>query len=481
MQASKEDAANKVTSINADADDVHYPTAKAVKDKLKAEINDYNEFVDNDKYSEVVLSRNKRIVESTDAEGNKTVYGNLTVNGELINPVIKNINQNLDKKIDGEYDLQGRYAEVLVDDYKKIIESIDKTGKHNFNCGIGIANFESDFTKDDAQYVIVELDADDKIHHAVKKDGTHVFPVGIEVPKKTDIYKGVCINALGDSLSNGFEYMFGCRDSLKMKIGGSMVGGSPISGDGEFAFWKDNRINALSSEAKIILIQGGTNDYNQVGDLDITNTDTNTLCGAFNVMMSKLYYKYLSKVNAYYGDVDYTGITRVEHPVKRLPIVVIIPPLAPSPQYEARVTGTAKALVDISMLWGLGIIDARRIGYNVISGAGIDMVHGAKKFFDVLSDKIVSYFTDVAKSMSHLQEQEKPNFRITVNANTFGGKSDAFAAVDDNVYITFSSLPNNVIVEDKDNNTISIEWVDRLTNLACQFKMPNSDVVITIN
>ena len=35
MQASKEDKANKVTSINADADDVHYPTAKAVKDSLE--------------------------------------------------------------------------------------------------------------------------------------------------------------------------------------------------------------------------------------------------------------------------------------------------------------------------------------------------------------------------------------------------------------------------------------------------------------
>lgn len=32
--AAKEDVANKVTSINADADDVHYPSAKAVKDKL---------------------------------------------------------------------------------------------------------------------------------------------------------------------------------------------------------------------------------------------------------------------------------------------------------------------------------------------------------------------------------------------------------------------------------------------------------------
>ena len=35
--AAKEDAANKVTSINADADDVHYPSAKAVKD-VKNEI-----------------------------------------------------------------------------------------------------------------------------------------------------------------------------------------------------------------------------------------------------------------------------------------------------------------------------------------------------------------------------------------------------------------------------------------------------------
>lgn len=34
MQTSKEDVANKVTSINADADDIHYPSAKAVKDKL---------------------------------------------------------------------------------------------------------------------------------------------------------------------------------------------------------------------------------------------------------------------------------------------------------------------------------------------------------------------------------------------------------------------------------------------------------------
>ena len=34
MQTSKEDVANKVTSINADADDAHYPSAKAVKDSL---------------------------------------------------------------------------------------------------------------------------------------------------------------------------------------------------------------------------------------------------------------------------------------------------------------------------------------------------------------------------------------------------------------------------------------------------------------
>ena len=34
MKTSKEDVANKVTSINADADDAHYPSAKAVKDSL---------------------------------------------------------------------------------------------------------------------------------------------------------------------------------------------------------------------------------------------------------------------------------------------------------------------------------------------------------------------------------------------------------------------------------------------------------------
>ena len=35
MQASKEDKANKVTSINVDADDVHYPTAKAVWSEIE--------------------------------------------------------------------------------------------------------------------------------------------------------------------------------------------------------------------------------------------------------------------------------------------------------------------------------------------------------------------------------------------------------------------------------------------------------------
>lgn len=37
MQTSKEDVANKVTSINADADDTHYPSAKAVKDVIEVE------------------------------------------------------------------------------------------------------------------------------------------------------------------------------------------------------------------------------------------------------------------------------------------------------------------------------------------------------------------------------------------------------------------------------------------------------------
>ena len=39
MQTSKEDVANKVTSLDADATDVQYPSAKAVKDALQAEIN----------------------------------------------------------------------------------------------------------------------------------------------------------------------------------------------------------------------------------------------------------------------------------------------------------------------------------------------------------------------------------------------------------------------------------------------------------
>lgn len=394
-------------------------------------------FVDSDDMIEAVVDQNNKLLESRDIEGNKIIHTSLEV---------KNIFRG--KNLNGET--------------------------------ISIGEAEQAYTIEDAQFILVELDSEEKIHHAVNTQGIHMFPAGIVYPQATDIYKGVVINAIGDSLSNGFTYLYGCRDILGMKIGGTMIGGTAISGSNSNAFWQNSRVNALSEDAKIIIIQGGTNDWSQVGEISVTNYDTNTLCGAFNVMISKIYYRYLNKKKAYY-DIDYSGISLVSKPVSQLPIFVILPPPCPGTDREAAAKKNAEALEKISLMWGLDIIDGRRIGFNYIHGAAADMVHAARNLFNILDAKLVSKLKSLATGMSFLTEPTKEIYSITVLNDVHGVKTDDYAAVGDDVYISFDSLPNSVEIRDSSGNIVDCVSIDTLTNIAYKFAMPNYNVIISIN
>lgn len=82
------------------------------------------------------------------------------------------------------------------------------------------------------------------------------------------------------------------------------IGGTRISGNDSNAMWQDSRINALNDDIDCLLIMGGTNDGAQgvtIGDMSRDNVNTDTFVGAYNVLLSKVFYKYYRLGSGYSG------------------------------------------------------------------------------------------------------------------------------------------------------------------------------------
>lgn len=168
-------------------------------------------------------------------------------------------------------------------------------------------------------------------------------------------------DSLGDSLTEqGFfqtwvRRYFGLTEFYNHGIGGTkMSGASNESGD---SMWMDSRINSLNANADFITILGGQNDDDvPIGDLTLENHDTNTFAGAFNVIISKLYYKYLSLDNGYYTEIIYSGINKIENPHN-----IIIVPCTPFfvPNTTTNLEEKANAIRTLSRLWSFNVADFR--------------------------------------------------------------------------------------------------------------------------
>lgn len=205
------------------------------------------------------------------------------------------------------------------------------------------------------------------------------------------------IDVLGDSISQNPGYPYFIDLVLGSMTQWHGIGGTKLSGSAGNAFWQDSRINSLADNASLILIAGGTNDRSSytLGDLTKENTDTNTLCGAINVLLSKLYYRYMG-MDGYYSGVSYAGINRVTE--RHINIIFVLPPKVI--ETNDNVIEISDDIISVLNLWGIPYVDTCRLaGINEMNklwfykhytdGMLIDPTHGQMPFFERISRLIV--------------------------------------------------------------------------------------------
>lgn len=204
--------------------------------------------------------------------------------------------------------------------------------------------------------------------------------------------KGETWSALGDSLTaagSGSQYLGYVKDRLGLaNYYNCGIGGTTISGaTNQNAMYQDVRVETLNIASNCVTVLGGTNDAWQEyykdhpsenltgwGDCVRTNHDVSTFCGAYNVLISKILYKFC-KVTGYYTDVDYTGITQVDTAIDNFRLILLTPPQAfhvdgDTMSASLQISGLTAAhsyVKQIAELWGLPCVDTWEMGMNDIN------------------------------------------------------------------------------------------------------------------
>lgn len=194
-----------------------------------------------------------------------------------------------------------------------------------------------------------------------------------------NILYGKDASFLGDSLTqngSGGQYIGYVKYGLGLSaIHNCGIGGTRVSGgnaDGT-SFWTDNRVNSLSLDSDCLFVMGGTNDapYTTVQDSDFTidNHNTNNFVGAYNVLISKVLYKYLKLSSGYYSDIDYSGVTQVEEAKPYFRIILITPPKRfDSLSDLQKVESFADYVIRIAEMWGIPVCDVNhQMNMNMIN------------------------------------------------------------------------------------------------------------------
>lgn len=219
------------------------------------------------------------------------------------------------------------------------------------------------------------------------------------LPENTSYYyrdKKFCFE--GDSLTaagSGQIYALAtCMYLGITKYKNTAVGGSSMEGTatGEKGCMVcDERVNKIPLDTDYIVIMCGTNGSGVNGELSLDNHDITTFIGAYNVWMSKIYYKFrLSE--GYYSEIDYSGITRVDEGITRdIRIVLITPPHGfgfDSSGIPEKILNRGNAILEMSRRWGVPCLDSMKCMYwnafnwNVIHG-GEDTHFGKRTHFNL--------------------------------------------------------------------------------------------------
>lgn len=298
------------------------------------------------------------------------------------------------------------------------------------------------------------------------------------------------LSVIGDSLSTRLEFL----DFLKEKLhiidaGSSVMGGTRISGDDPNAYWQDKRVNAISADAKLVIIYGGMNDVGSftVGDMNIGNFDTNTVVGAMNVLLSKLYYRYIKPSKGYYQDngVDYSGIQQIENPLNKLNIVIITPPQRPLLGGYEKMAELAPKITEIARMWSIPCANGyAEMQYNTMLFDGSD-VHYAMNWDNNLAGILKEKLMALEPIVGNQYYKTNKNTITVANSTSYSVSIAASAYEADyvNFHINTSASPT-IVVKDADGKTI------QLTNLGLygdgnyhyySFIMPASEVTITVS
>ena len=212
------------------------------------------------------------------------------------------------------------------------------------------------------------------------------------------------IAILGDSLTENprqIRYIDAVFGSISEWHG---IGGGRISGASSNAFWQDSCVESLPIDADCIIVAGGTNDrssYN-LGEISKDNVDTSTLCGAINVLLSKIFYKYM-KVG-YYDSIDYTGLTQVNS-AKNVTVCFALPPYQGSDATD-HVNTISNDIEKCLAMWniasvrqgafsGINAMNSRHYFKHAEDGSLTDATHGLDAFGERNARAIVKMLKDL--------------------------------------------------------------------------------------
>ena len=174
-------------------------------------------------------------------------------------------------------------------------------------------------------------------------------------------YNGKKFAFLGDSITHLDNYSFLINNFAPDSVSDCGISGTTVCGSGSDAMWQDVRINSLPLDADIIHVMGGTNDNFQnkpIGEVSLDNCDTNTFVGAYNVLLSKIYYRYFKETTGKYNQtIDYSGVTRINADrYSGYPYIIVATPFY-SIQAQENESKYADAIKEIAKMWHIPCVD----------------------------------------------------------------------------------------------------------------------------
>ena len=314
----------------------------------------------------------------------RQVYAdNVDANGKVFDTVGENIREG------------ARAGDLLK--FQEITDKIDALGTE-------ISTLQTDVTDNKSG---IKKNSDDITDNksGIKKNSDDIVLLKEDLVYINNWYKNKKLTTLGDSITEQNLWQdFLKQELLFASIVNKGISDTQISGTITNAMWQNNRINALPLDTDVLTIMGGTNDSASsvnIGDISITNHDTDTFVGAYNVLISKVLYKFYNLSSGKYSDVSYSGLIK-SATFKDIVIYIMTPPFNANTQYSgensARLKAIADATKEVAKMWGIPCID---IYYN--SGINTENVNallqdgiypnnlGAKKIASVVVNEMKSH------------------------------------------------------------------------------------------